>query len=86
MAVASSCLFAAPAVAEEGKARDRSVWIGPSYNFLFGDALGARSGHGFGLSASYEFHITPRFNLGLLLAFREYPGTEALHQLGYGAI
>jgi hypothetical protein len=64
----------------------RTVWIAPSYHYLFGDALGPRPGHGFGVSANYEFHISGRFNLGLLLAFREYPGDAALHQLGYGAI
>lgn len=62
----------------------RSVWVAPTYDFLATDAFDPSSRHGFGLTAVYEFHISPRFNLGLPLAYRLYPGEQMTQQLGYG--
>ena len=63
----------------------RSVWLAPTYDFLASSAFEPSSRHGFGASAAYEFHISPRFNLGLTLAYRLYPGEQATQQVGYGA-
>jgi hypothetical protein len=63
----------------------RSVWLSPTYDFLATDAFEPSSRHGFGAAAAYEFHVSPRFNLGLALAYRLYPGEQATQQLGYGA-
>jgi hypothetical protein len=88
-------LLAAPAFAEEPAtaqpqaaeaAPTRSVWLAPSYQLLLTDAFEPSSRHGLGLAASYQFHISPKFNLGLVLAYRLYPGSEATQQLGYGVI
>lgn len=63
----------------------RSVWVAPTYEFLATSAFEPSSRHGFGASAAYEFHISPKFNLGLALAYRLYPGEQRTQQLGYGA-
>lgn len=63
----------------------RSFWLGASYVWLGTDAFEPSSRHGVGLGGSYEFHISPRFNLGLTLAYRLYPGAQTTQQLGYGA-
>jgi hypothetical protein len=63
----------------------RSVWVAPTYQFLVTDAFEPSSRHGLGAGGSYEFHVSPRFNLGLTLAYRLYPGERATQQLGYGA-
>jgi hypothetical protein len=74
----------------EGQARadvpTRSVWVAPTYQVLLGDAFQPSSRHGLGASVTYDFHISPVFNLGLALAYRLYPGSIATQQLGYGAI
>lgn len=62
----------------------RSVWLGLSYQYLFTDALAPASRHGVGFWASYEFHVSPRFLVGLPLAYRGYPGEGGAHQIGYG--
>jgi hypothetical protein len=62
----------------------RSVWVAPTYDYLATDAFEPSSRHGFGATAVYEFHISPRFNLGLPLAYRLYPGKQTTQQLGYG--
>jgi hypothetical protein len=62
----------------------RSVWIAPTYDFLATSAFEPSSRHGFGASGAYEFHVSPRFNLGLVLAYRLYPGERVTQQLGYG--
>jgi len=62
----------------------RSVWLGATYNFLLSSEFEPSSRHGLGASAAYEFHLSPRFNLGLGLAYRLYPGSQATHQIGYG--
>jgi hypothetical protein len=80
-------LFALGMVAQAAAPSDpptRSVWVAPTYDFLATDAFEPSSRHGFGLSAAYEFHVSPRFNLGLVLAYRLYPGDQATQQLGYG--
>jgi hypothetical protein len=64
----------------------RSVWLAPTYDFLATDAFEPSSRHGFGVRSTYEFHVSPRFNLGLALAYRLYPGETATQQLGYGAV
>jgi hypothetical protein len=64
----------------------RSVWVAPTYQVLLNDAFEPSSHHGLGLRASYEFHITPKFNVGFALAYRLYPGSSATQQLGYGAL
>ena len=64
----------------------RSIWVAPTYQLLLGDAFEPSSRHGMGAGATYEFHITPVFDLGLTLAYRLYPGEQTTQQLGYGAI
>lgn len=64
----------------------RSVWIAPTYQALLEDTFEPSSRHGVGMLASYEFHITPTFNVGLALAYRLYPGSTSTQQLGYGAL
>lgn len=64
----------------------RSVWLSPTYQALLTGAFEPSSRHGLGVSLSYEFHVSSKFNLGLGTAYRLYPGDRATHQLGYGAI
>lgn len=64
----------------------RSAWLAPTYDFLASDAFEPSSRHGFGARGSYEFHVTPRFNIGLALAYRLYPGDASTQQVGYGAV
>jgi hypothetical protein len=77
-------LLARPAHA--GEAPSRSVWLAPTYQALLHDAFEPSSHHGLGAGASYEFHISPTFNLGLALAYRVYPGERSTQQLGYGTL
>jgi hypothetical protein len=63
----------------------RSVWIAPTYQALLTGNLPS-SRHGIGAGASYEFHVSPMFDVGLALAYRIYPGGRSTQQLGYGAI
>lgn len=76
-------LAAGSAQADDGDSR--SLWLAPTYQLVLTDAFEPSSRHGIGAAASYEFHITSTFNLGLTLAYRLYPGEQATHQLGYGA-
>ena len=85
-AIAFLALGMAAHVAVTTDVPTRSVWLAPTYDFLATSAFEPSSRHGFGATASYEFHISPRFNLGLALAYRLYPGEQATQQLGYGAI
>jgi len=62
----------------------RSAWLAPTYQWLGTDAFEPSSRHGFGARGAYEFHVTPRFNLGLIFAYRLYPGAQATQQIGYG--
>jgi hypothetical protein len=78
-------LVAAPPALADGRP-DRSVWLAPTYQILFSDAFEPSSRHGIGASAAYEFHVSPKFDVGLSLAYRLYPGEEATQQLGYGAV
>lgn len=64
----------------------RSLWLAPTYDFMATDAFAPSSRHGFGFSGAYEFHVSPRFNLGLTLAYRLYPGERRTQQLGYGTV
>jgi hypothetical protein len=64
----------------------RSVWVAPTYQVLLSDAFRPSSRHGLGASLTYDFHVSPVFNIGLALAYRLYPGSVATQQLGYGAI
>src|SRR5436190_13655666 len=65
------------------RAPTRSVWLAGSYDLLLTSAFDPSSRHGFGASGAYEFHLSPRFNLGLALAYRMYPGSQLTQQLGY---
>lgn len=64
----------------------RSVWVAATYQALLSDTFEPSSRHGLGARASYEFHITPKFNIGFELAYRLYPGSSSTQQLGYGAL
>jgi hypothetical protein len=66
------------------EAPTRSVWLAPTYDFLGTDTFAPSSRHGFGVRGAYEFHVSPRFNLGLTLAYRLYPGSQSTRQIGYG--
>lgn len=83
-------LCASVVAAPEGPARaeapSRSLWMGPTYQLLLTDAFEPSSRNGLGVGGSYEFHVSPKFNLGLALAYRLYPGEQATHQLGYGTL
>jgi hypothetical protein len=68
------------------KAPTRSVWVAPTYQALLSGTFEPSSRHGFGALAGYEFHVAPTFNVGLVLAYRLYPGSQSTSQLGYGAI
>jgi hypothetical protein len=76
------------AVGQAAAANDvptRSLWLAPTYDYLATSAFEPSSRHGFGAVVAYEFHISQRFNLGLALAYRLYPGEQATQQIGYGA-
>lgn len=62
----------------------RSVWFAATYQHLFSDALSPAHENGAGAWASYEFHVSPRFLVGLPLGYRAYPGEGGAHQIGYG--
>jgi hypothetical protein len=83
-AILVSLVAARPAHAEDQPAR--SVWLAPTYQISFSDAFEPSSRHGIGAGAAYEFHVSPKFDVGLSLAYRLYPGEQATQQLGYGAI
>lgn len=72
--------------ARSGAAPTRSLWLAPTYQLLLGSAFEPSSRHGVGAGASYEFHVSPSFNIGLSLAYRLYPGSQSTQQLGYGTI
>ncbi|HKO52300.1 MAG TPA: hypothetical protein VJV79_31545 [Polyangiaceae bacterium] len=88
VACTSVCSLPAPARAEvpadAPPAPTRSWWLAATYDLLLTSAFDPSSRHGLGASAAYEFHLSPRFNLGLGLAYRLYPGSQATHQIGYG--
>jgi hypothetical protein len=73
------------AAADTNELPTRSLWLAPTYQFLLSAAFEPSSHHGLGASLGYDFHISPRFNLGLGLAYRLYPGERTTQQLGYGA-
>lgn len=74
-----------PAAAQEPVVTaSRSVWLAPTYQLLLTAAFEPSARSGVGTGVSYEFHVSPRFNVGLGLAYRVYPGTQLTHQLGYG--
>jgi hypothetical protein len=94
-ALQSLFVGAALFVAVEGSARGedragepatRSIWVAPTYQALLTSTFEPSSRHGLGARGSYEFHITPVFNIGLVLAYRLYPGSSSTQQLGYGAL
>lgn len=64
----------------------RSVWVAPTYQALLSGTFEPSSRHGLGARGSYEFHVSPMFNVGFTLAYRLYPGSVATQQLGYGAL
>lgn len=75
-----------PAVAQAEPLPTRSVWVTPTYQLLLSDGFEPSSRHGVGASLTYDFHVSPKFNLGLTLAYRLYPGASATQQLGYGVM
>jgi hypothetical protein len=76
---------ASPAALQEPiETPTRSVWVAPTYELLLTDVFEPSSRNGVGASISYEFQISSRFNVGLILAPRVYPGARFTHQLGYG--
>ncbi len=87
MGAAIVCTTARRSLAAEPEpvaAPSRSVWIAPTYDLLLTAAFEPSARSGVGTGMSYEFHISPRFNLGLALAYRVYPGAQVTQQLGYG--
>jgi len=62
----------------------RSAWFAPTYDFLATSAFEPSSRHGVGAVVAYEFHLSPRFDIGIPLAYRFYPGERTTQQLGYG--
>lgn len=78
--------LSSPAVEEQAEPAPptRSFWGSVTYQFLLSDSLEPSPRHGFGAAITYEFHVSPTLNIGLLLAYRGYPGTDSLQQLGYG--
>lgn len=79
-------LASAAGEARAEEAPTRSVWVAPTYQVLLSDVFEPSSRHGVGIGATYDFHVSPVFDVGLTLAYRLYPGSTATQQLGYGAI
>lgn len=77
-------MLAAATVVHAEERPSRSVWLAPTYQALLTRELPGGP-HGVGASASYEFHVSPMFDVGLALAYRLYPGAPSTQQLGYGA-
>lgn len=84
--LAAALLLGGERAARADEPATRSVWVAPTYQALLSSTFEPSSRHGLGARASYEFHITPKFNIGFALAYRLYPGTSSTQQLGYGAL
>jgi hypothetical protein len=82
----AALFLAAERPARANEPATRSVWVAPTYQALLSGTFDPSSRHGLGARASYEYHITPVFNIGLVLAYRLYPGSSSTQQLGYGAV
>src|SRR5688572_19804890 len=82
----AALVLAAESRAGADEPATRSVWVAPTYQAMLSGAFEPSSRHGLGARASYEFHITPEFNIGFALAYRLYPGVSSTQQLGYGAL
>lgn len=82
--IALFTLAVAAQVAAAPATPTRSFWLAGTYEFLATSAFEPSSRHGLGVRGAYEFHISPRFNLGLPLAYRLYPGAQLTQQIGYG--
>lgn len=65
----------------------RALKLGASAQYLVGNPFaGKSSDSGPGLTATYEFLLSPRFALGIALAYHQYFGSEAVEQLVYGLV
>jgi hypothetical protein len=84
--VVAAVLLAAGGPAKADEPPLRSLWVTPTYQALLSSTFEPSSRHGVGARASYEFHVSPEFNIGFVLAYRVYPGSAATQQLGYGAL
>lgn len=62
----------------------RVIEVGISTPVLLSDPLPPARAYGLGVNGNYEFLITPKFGLGIHLAYRYFLGSEPLRQLGYG--
>jgi hypothetical protein len=84
--IAISLVMMAGSRARADEPPTRSIWLGPTYQVLLSDTFEPSSRHGIGASGTYDFHVSPLFDIGLTLAYRLYPGERSTQQLGYGAI
>jgi hypothetical protein len=64
----------------------RSLRIGPSVQILFAEPFPKTYRAGPGLFGAYEFYLSPWFALGINLSYRFHPGTEQMHEIGYGLL
>ena len=65
---------------------DRAARVSPQYELLSDTTTTQNAGPGYGLAADYEFFVRPKFRLGILMAYRWFPGGVTLGQLGYGLL
>ena len=70
--------------AKPAKPPTKNLRFSPSLELLTGKPFSTTAIAGLGMNGAYEFHITPSFFVGLLLAARYYPAQTWLAQLGYG--
>jgi hypothetical protein len=63
---------------------ERAARIGFSTPLLLESPLADSGRTGGGMNGIYEFVLSPRFSIGIDLAYRVFPGSRSLHQLGYG--
>lgn len=77
---------AAPSSPPSAPVPRRALRLAPSFQYLFSRAFDGVSQAGTGVFTAYEFILSPKFNLGINLSYRIFPGKERLQQLGYGLL
>lgn len=79
--------FAGPARGDELAPPTRALKLGVTGALLVSNPYaGGSSPGGLGLSATYEFLLSPRFALGIPLGYRQHLGSEAIGVLVYGLL
>jgi hypothetical protein len=86
LAPAPSAPEAAPSAPTPAPVPRRALRLSPSFQYLFSRAFDGVSQAGTGVFTVYEFILSPKFNLGINLSYRIFPGKERLQQIGYGLL